>query len=143
MACPLDGPRRAQGILLTKWQRKLPAEWPVTPAAGVLNLTAWKRVSLICRLYGKAPSLTISPKGWAFAGQGPVCLVVQVKLRGILPDGVAAGATCGATRNASGWYPEPHGVEDGFVDRLVVRERTLVDHGSQEWAICRLLGVKI
>ena len=50
------------GILLTERPRKLPAEWPVTPAAGILNLTAWKMISLISRSYGNAPSLTMGPK---------------------------------------------------------------------------------
>ena len=130
-SCLMEGPR------------KLPAERPVTPAAGVLNLTAWKTISMIIRSYGRAPSLTMDPKDGPFEGHGPAGLVVHDELRGILPGGVAAKATCGVARHTSGWYPEPYGLEGGFVDHPVVQERTLNGHRSQEWADRRLLGVEL
>ena len=87
--------------------------------------------------------MTMDPKDGPFAGHEPACLVVHDELRGILPGGVAAKATCGVARHTSGWYPEPYGLEGGLVDHLVVQERTLSGHGSQEWANRRLLGVEI
>ena len=74
------------------------------------------------------------------AGHGPACSVVRDELRGILPDGVVAKATCGVARHTSGWYPEPPGVEDGYVDHPVVRSAPSLTMDPKKDR--HLLGVK-
>ena len=42
--------------------------------------------------------------------------------------------------HVSRWNPEPHGIEDSFVDNPVVHKHTLADEGAQERATRCLLG---